>query len=79
MSMFDNVLNDKELKEANIPNDLEEGDILEFTGTNSYKEKISHITENYLFHYAYLPNSAYENDTYNMRKNNIELLIIPYS
>ena len=45
--------------------EVEEGDILEFTGTNSYKEKISHITENYLFHYAYLPNSAYENDTYN--------------
>ena len=45
--------------------EVEEGDTLEFTGTNSYKEKISHITENYLFHYAYLPNSAYKGTTYN--------------
>lgn len=45
--------------------EVEEGDTLEFTGTNSYKEKISHITENYLFHYAYLPNSSYDSDTYN--------------
>lgn len=45
--------------------EVEEGDTLEFTGTNSYKEKISHITENYLFHYAYLPNSAYQGTTYN--------------
>ena len=45
--------------------EVEEGDTLEFTGTNSYKEKISHITENYLFHYAYLPNSSYKGTTYN--------------
>lgn len=45
--------------------EVEEGDTLEFTGTNSYKEKISHIAENYLFHYAYLSNSSYKNDTYN--------------
>ena len=32
--------------------EVKEGDILEFTGTNSYKEKIAHITENYLFHYV---------------------------
>ena len=45
--------------------EVEEADTLEFTGINSYKEKISHIAENYLFHYAYLPNSSYKNDTYN--------------
>ena len=45
--------------------EVKEGDILEFTGTNTYKEKIAHITENYLFHYAYLPNKAYKGTTYN--------------
>lgn len=45
--------------------ELEEKDTLEFTGTDSYKEKISHITENYLFHYIYLPKKYYQKDTYN--------------
>ena len=45
--------------------DVEENDTLEFTGTTSYKEKISHITENYLFHYIYLPSSSYKGTTYN--------------
>ena len=38
--------------------EVEEKDTLEFTGTNSYKEKIAHITENYLFHYIYLPKAV---------------------
>ena len=45
--------------------EVEENDTLEFTGTDSYKEKISHITENYLFHYIYLPKESYKEDTYN--------------
>ena len=45
--------------------EVEESDTLEFTGTDSYKEKISHITENYLFHYIYLPKESYKEDTYN--------------
>ena len=45
--------------------EVEEKDTLEFTGTNSYKEKIAHITENYLFHYIYLPKESYKEDTYN--------------
>lgn len=45
--------------------DVEENDTLEFTGTDTYTEKISHITENYLFHYIYLPKKYYQEDTYN--------------
>lgn len=45
--------------------EVEENDTLVFTGTDSYKEKISHITENYLFHYIYLPKESYKEDTYN--------------
>ena len=44
--------------------DLEEGDTLKFTGTDTYTEKVSNITENYLFHYIYLPNEKYKG-TYN--------------
>ncbi len=45
--------------------EVEENDTLEFTGTDTYTEKISHITENYLFHYIYLPKKYYQEDTYN--------------
>ena len=45
--------------------EVEVGDTLEFTGTNTYTEKISHITENYLLHYIYLPKSSYKESTYN--------------
>ena len=45
--------------------EVEVGDTLEFTGTNTYTEKISHITENYLLHYIYLPKSSYKGSTYN--------------
>ena len=45
--------------------EAEVGDTLEFTGTNTYTEKISHITENYLLHYIYLPKSSYKGSTYN--------------
>lgn len=45
--------------------DLETGDTLEFTGNNTYKEKITNITENYLFHYIYLPKEDYKGTTYN--------------
>lgn len=41
------------------------GDQLEFTGRNTYQEKVSHITENYLFHYIYMNNSKYQGNTYN--------------
>ena len=30
--------------------EIEENDILKLSGTDTYKEKIAHITENYLFH-----------------------------
>lgn len=45
--------------------EVEENDDLEFTGAKSYKSKISHITENYLFHYIYLPSSLYQEEEYN--------------
>ena len=45
--------------------DLEKGDTLKFTGTDTYTEKVSNITENYLFHYIYLPKEAYKGTTYN--------------
>ena len=45
--------------------EVEEKDTLEFTGTSSYQEEITHITENYLFHYIYLPSSLYKEKTYN--------------
>ena len=45
--------------------EVEENDILKFSGTDTYKEKIAHITENYLFHYIYLPKSSYKKDEYN--------------
>ena len=51
-------------KLANLLN-LEEGDTLKFTGTDTYTEKISNITENYLFHYIYLPKKEYKRTTYN--------------
>lgn len=44
--------------------DLEEDDTLKFTGTDTYTEKVSNITENYLFHYIYLPKEKYKG-TYN--------------
>lgn len=44
--------------------DLEEGDTLKFTGTDTYTEKVCNITENYLFHYIYLPKEKYKG-TYN--------------
>lgn len=44
--------------------DLEKGDTLKFTGTDTYTEKVSNITENYLFHYIYLPKEKYKG-TYN--------------
>ena len=44
---------------------IEENDTLKFTGTDKYEEKIAHITENYLFHYIYLPKSKYQKDEYN--------------
>lgn len=45
--------------------EAEENDILKFSGTDAYKEKVAHITENYLFHYIYLPKSSYKKDEYN--------------
>ena len=45
--------------------EIEENDILKLSGTDTYKEKIAHITENYLFHYIYLPKSSYKKDEYN--------------
>lgn len=45
--------------------EVKEGDMLEFNGTDTYKKKIKHITENYLFHYIYLPKSSYKKDEYN--------------
>lgn len=45
--------------------DLEKGDTLKFTGTDTYTEKVSNITENYLFHYIYLPKEEYKGTTYN--------------
>lgn len=45
--------------------EVEENDILKFSGTDTYKEKVAHITENYLFHYIYLPKSSYKQDKYN--------------
>lgn len=45
--------------------EVEENDILKFTGTDKYEKKIAHITENYLFHYIYLPKSEYQEDEYN--------------
>ena len=45
--------------------EVEENDILKFTGTDKYEEKIAHITENYLFHYIYLPKSEYQEKEYN--------------
>ncbi|MCI6107306.1 MAG: FtsX-like permease family protein [Candidatus Faecimonas sp.] len=45
--------------------EVEENDILKFSGTDTYKEKVAHITENYLFHYIYLPKSSYKQDEYN--------------
>lgn len=45
--------------------DVKENAILKFTGTTSYSEKITHITENYLFHYIYLPKESYKGNTYN--------------
>ncbi len=51
-------------KLANLLN-LEEDDTLKFTGTDTYTEKISNITENYLFHYIYLPKKEYKRTTYN--------------
>lgn len=45
--------------------EVEENDILKFSGTDTYKEKVAHITENYLFHYIYLPKSLYKQDEYN--------------
>lgn len=45
--------------------EVEENDILKFSGTDTYKEKVAHITENYLFHYIYLPKTPYKKDEYN--------------
>lgn len=45
--------------------DIEENDTLEFTGTTTYKEKVTNITENYLFHYIYLPKKEYKENSYN--------------
>ena len=45
--------------------EVEENDVLKFTGTDKYEKKIEHITENYLFHYIYLPKSEYQEDEYN--------------
>lgn len=45
--------------------EIEENDVLKFTGTDKYEKKIAHITENYLFHYIYLPKSEYQEDEYN--------------
>ena len=45
--------------------EVEENDVLKFTGTDKYEKKIAHITENYLFHYIYLPKSEYQEDEYN--------------
>lgn len=45
--------------------EVEENDVLKFTGTDKYEKKIAHITENYLFHYIYLPKSEYQEDKYN--------------
>lgn len=45
--------------------EVEENDILKFSGTDTYKEKVAHITENYLFHYIYLPKTSYKKDEYN--------------
>ena len=45
--------------------EVEENDILKFSGTDTYKENVAHITENYLFHYIYLPKSSYKQDEYN--------------
>lgn len=45
--------------------EVEENDILKFSGSDTYKEKVAHITENYLFHYIYLPKTSYKKDEYN--------------
>lgn len=45
--------------------DIEVGDTLTFTGNNTYKEKVSGITENYLFHYLYLPRTEYKGTSFN--------------
>lgn len=45
--------------------EVEENDILKFSGTDTHKEKVAHITENYLFHYIYLPKTSYKKDEYN--------------
>lgn len=45
--------------------EVEENDVLKFTGTDKCEKKIAHITENYLFHYIYLPKSEYQEDEYN--------------
>lgn len=45
--------------------DIKPGDTLEFTGKHLYKEKVSHVTENYLFHYIYMDSSNYKEKTYN--------------
>lgn len=45
--------------------EVEENDILKFSGTDTYKEKVAHITENYLFHYIYLSKTSYKKDEYN--------------
>lgn len=40
-------------------------DTITFTGEDKYKAKVSNITENYLSHYIYLNEKAYQGDSYN--------------
>ena len=60
-------LNDKIIiteKIAKLLN-LSVGDNLEFSGENKYNGEIGAITENYLYHYIYMPKNMYDRNYYN--------------
>ena len=44
---------------------LKKGDKLNIKGSKNYSTKIGGITENYLFHYIYMPKKKYNSDEYN--------------
>lgn len=57
-----------------IANDIKAGDRLSFTQKErDYEFEVGQITENYVFHYIYMPSSVYETLSGNVIENNVSL------
>lgn len=61
------VLNDKLIVSEKIAKllEIDEGNVLEFSGSNDYTLEVGGITENYVMHYFYISKDAYNSDEYN--------------